>query len=318
MAEIRDKIQQRKTLARYTKNMKTIIVLAGGISAERDVSIRSGKTVAEALESKGYKTILLDPLHGIDNLPEADAVFLALHGEGGEDGTIQAELERQGRVYIGADVESSALCFDKRAYKDLLRERDFPLARDEIVTAESFWQSPLIAQPFVLKPIDGGSSIDTYIVRDVSSLPKEALQKSLESYGNMLLEECIEGVELTVGILDKIPLPVIEIIPPASGEFDYANKYNGATRELCPPKNVDQETQAQARELALQVHELVGARDLSRTDIIAAADGRLVILETNTLPGMTAQSLYPKAAAAAGIGMADLADQLVQMALRRA
>lgn len=297
--------------------MKTIIVLAGGISAEREVSQRSGQAVADALESKGYRTIMYDPIDGMDDLPEADAVFIALHGEGGEDGTIQAELERQGRVYTGAGPAASELCFDKQAYKQLLAVRDFPLARDEIVTAENFWQSRLITQPFVLKPVTGGSSIDTCIVRDISNLPKEKLDKALEIYGTMLLEELIDGTELTVSVLGGTPLPVIEIIPPEGGEFDYDNKYNGATQELCPPKNVDQETQRQARELALQVHELVGARDLSRTDMISTPDGRLILLETNTIPGLTPQSLYPKSAAAAGIGMPELADQLIQMALKR-
>nr|AIA13407.1 D-ala D-ala ligase C-terminus [uncultured bacterium] len=297
--------------------MKTIIVLAGGISTEREVSLRSGQAVAEALESKGYRTILHDPIHGIDNLPEADAVFLALHGEGGEDGSLQADLETQGRVYVGADAAASALCFNKQAYKKLLTERDFPLANGEVVTKETIWQSPLTSQPFVLKPVDGGSSIDAHIIRDTANVPKAAIEKTLETYGDMLLEELIEGIELTVGILGDTPLQVIEIIPPAGGEFDFDNKYNGTSLELCPPEHLDQETQRQAQELSLQVHVLVGARDLSRTDMIATPDGRLVVLETNTLPGMTAESLYPKAAAASGIDMADLVDQLVKMALER-
>lgn len=301
--------------AGYTGHMKTIIVLAGGISAEREVSLRSGQAVVEALESKGYRTILLDPIHGIDNLPEADAVFLALHGEGGEDGSLQADLEAQGRAYVGADAAASALCFNKQSYKKLLAERDFPLASGEVVTKETIWQSPLTSQPFVLKPVDGGSSIDTHIVRDISQLPKDKIEKALETYGKMLLEELVEGVELTVGVLGDQPLEIIEIIPPEGGEFDYDNKYNGASQELCPPKHIDQESQRQAKELALQVHQLVGARDLSRTDMFLTPDGRLVLLETNTIPGLTDQSLYPKSAKGAGIEMPELVDQLVQRAL---
>lgn len=297
--------------------MKTVLVLSGGISNERDVSLRSGQAIAEALESKGYRIILHDPLHGMDNLPTADVVFPALHGEGGEDGSIQAELERQGIPYVGSGPDTSALCFDKQAFKQLLRDRDFPLAQDEVVSLETFWQSSLISQPFVLKPIRGGSSLDILIVRDTHSLPREAINKLLELYGEMLLEELIEGIELTAGVLDTEPLPVIEIIPPDNGEFDYENKYNGLTRELCPPEHIDQETQRQARELALQVHELVGAHDLSRTDIMVASDGRLVILETNTLPGMTEESLFPKAARAAGLTMPELCNQLVRFAVSR-
>jgi D-alanine-D-alanine ligase len=313
VAENEEKIQLR----RYTKDMNTIIVLAGGISNEREVSLRSGQAVAEALESKGYKVIMHDPINGIDNLPPADVVFPALHGEGGEDGTVQAELDRQGLAYVGADKAASGLCYDKRLYKELLRARDFPVANDEIVDSTNFWKSPLISRPFVLKPVDGGSSIDTLIVRDTDALPRETLDKSLASYGEMLLEELIDGPEITVAVLGDEALPVVEIIPPADGEFDYENKYNGATQELCPPKNVNQEMQRQAQALALQVHALTGARDLSRTDMMIAPDDRLVILETNTLPGMTSQSLYPKAAAAAGLDFPELADRLVRMALAR-
>jgi D-alanine-D-alanine ligase len=297
--------------------MKTIIVLAGGPFAEREVSLRSGRAVAEALESKQYKVIMHDPLDGMDNLPAADAVFIALHGEGGEDGSVQADLEAQGFVYVGAGPVASALCYDKQAYKKMLAEQDFPLARDEIVDADSFWQSPLIRQPFVLKPVNGGSSIDTHIIRDVANLPKEEIEQALRTYGAMLLEELIPGIELTVGVLGEASLPPVEIIPPADGEFDYENKYNGRTQELCPPEHIDQEVQRQVRELALQIHGVVGARDLSRTDMIYSPDGRLIILETNTLPGMTLQSLYPKAAAAEDIDMAELCDRLIQMALAR-
>jgi len=317
VADNRAEIQPPGSKARYTGRMKTIIVLAGGSSGEREVSLRSGRAVAEALESKQYKVILHDPLDGMDDLPAADAVFIALHGEGGEDGSVQADLEAQGFVYVGANPASSALCYDKQAYKKLLADQDFPLARGEVVNVDSFWQSPLIKQPFVLKPVNGGSSIDTHIVRDVASLSKKEVERSFQMYGDMLLEELIPGTELTIGVLGNDALEVVEIIPPEGGEFSFENKYNGASQELSPPEHVDQETQRQARELALQVHQAVGVQDLSRTDMIWAPDGRLILLETNTVPGLTGESLYPKSAAAAGIDMAELCDRLVQMALAR-
>lgn len=298
--------------------MKTVLVFAGGNSNEREVSLRSGIAVSEALRNKGYKVILRDPEEGIMVEEDVDVVFPALHGAGGEDGSIQTELEKHGKPYVGADTASSELCFDKSKYKKLLRAAGYHVGADEVVSRESIWSSPLLTKPFVLKPVSGGSSIDVYIVRDPTSVTKETIDRVFIQYEHMLLEELIEGVELTVGVLGETALPVIEIIPPANEEFDYNNKYNGKTQELCPPVHIDKGTQKRAQELAVAIHSLTGARDLSRTDMILRSDGEIVILETNTLPGMTPQSLYPKAAAEAAIPMEELTDQLVQMALARA
>jgi D-alanine-D-alanine ligase len=298
--------------------MTRVLVLSGGISSEREVSFRSGKAVSAALESKGYEIVMHDPQTGTDNLPAADVAFPALHGLGGEDGAIQIALELAKIPYVGSDVAASKLCFDKAAYKKALQAAGLPTADSEIVTSQSIWQSPLITKPFVLKPIDGGSSIDTFIIRDTANAPKAAIEASLQRHPRMLLESLIEGLEITVGVLDTMPLPAVEIIPPSEGEFDYENKYNGKTQEICPPTHLDETTHARAQELALKAHQLTGCRDLSRTDMIVQDDGSIVILETNTLPGMTDQSLYPKAAAAAGVPMADLVDRFVQSALARA
>lgn len=297
--------------------MKTVAILAGGDSLEREVSLRTGGAVTKALQTKGYTTISVDPRNGLKDALKADVAFIAMHGEGGEDGLIQAELEKLQMPYVGSDVSVSKLCMDKRAYKELLRAHRIPVAQDAIVSAEDIWESPLSGKPFVLKPINGGSSIDTYIIRDVTEVPREAIEHSLTRYGSMLLEELVEGIEITIGVLDDTVLPVIEIIPPADGEFDYENKYNGATQELCPPKHVSESAQVQAQDLALRIHRLVGARDLSRTDTILRDDGTLVVLETNTIPGLTDQSLFPKAAAAAGIPFADAMEILVKAALAR-
>jgi len=297
--------------------MSTIVVLAGGISNEHEVSVRSGAGVAEALRSKGHTVTILDPAADMEQLGRPDVVFPALHGLGGEDGTIQAALEAAGVPYVGSGVAASALCFDKWLYRQVLIAAGLPVADGELVTLQTVWDSPLSTRPFVLKPVQGGSTIDTFIIRDPAAANKKMLEASLQKYGAMLLEELIVGTELTVGVLGETPLPLVEIIPPADGEFDYENKYNGKTQELCPPQHVDESAQHQAQQLALQTHRLTGCRDLSRTDIMLSAEGRLVILETNTLPGMTDQSLFPKAAATDGIPMADLADRLVAMALAR-
>lgn len=293
-------------------------MLTGGVSNEREVSLRSGKAVADALRSKGHEVALIDPRDGLGDIGKPDVVFPALHGAGGEDGTIQAALEVRGLSYVGPGVAASALCWDKWLYRQILQAGGLPIAEGELVTQASIWQSNLSKKPFVLKPIQGGSTLDSFIASNPGSIDKTQLEQTLKRYGVMLMEELIEGAELTLSILDRQPLPAIEIIPPEGSAFDYENKYNDATQELCPPQNVSKEVQKQAQDLALRAHKLTDCRDLSRTDIIAGKNGRLVILETNTLPGMTDQSLYPKAAAAAGIDFPSLCDKLVKMAQARA
>jgi D-alanine-D-alanine ligase len=297
-----------------------VLVLAGGTSDEREVSLRSGAAVAAALQTAGHDIKTADPADGLDEVTvrAADVVFPVLHGLGGEDGALQQQLEAWGVRYAGSDSKASALCFDKWAFRQALQAANLPTAPGTIVTLnDSLAEQPLVQQPFVLKPIDGGSSVDTYIVRDVSGADWSAMQAALDEHQRMLLEKLITGTEITVGVLGEQVLPVIEIIPPANGEFDFTNKYNGQTRELCPPENVDTETQVRAQELALKVHDLCGCRDMSRTDIIIDTVGQLWVLEINTIPGMTDQSLLPKAAATAGINMPQLVDSLVQAALAR-
>jgi D-alanine-D-alanine ligase len=150
----------------------------------------------------------------------------------------------------------------------------------------------------------------------VRHLPYDAaeVQNLLKEHGEMLLEELVEGVEVTVAVLGEKALPCIEIAPPEGGEFDYDNKYNGATAELCPPQHVSAEHQREAQALAEKLHWLAGGRHLSRTDMILAGDGRIYVLELNTLPGLTSQSLYPKAAKAAGLEWEQLVERLVELA----
>lgn len=295
--------------------MAKVIVLAGGMSDEREVSLRSGAAVARALKQADYKVTTLDPADGLEALlPElqaADVVFPALHGVGGEDGTLQKFLEDHHIRYVGSDRWASALCFDKARYTELLAKHYILVPATEQVTFEQFEQSSLIKRPFVLKPNDGGSSIDTFIVRDPAKTNKTAIAEAFSRHKKLLLQELIEGTEITVPILAEEPLPVIEIIPPAGGEFDYENKYNGKTQELCPPEHVSEDNQAKAQILARRVHELAGCRDLSRTDMIITKDDELYVLETNTIPGLTEESLVPKAAKMAAISMLGLCAKLV-------
>jgi D-alanine-D-alanine ligase len=299
--------------------MISVMVLMGGSSDEREVSLRSGKAVSEALTNNDYQVTQLDPADEPSNelLKNADVIFPVLHGNGGEDGSLQAKLEQLSVTYVGSDSVSSRLCFDKWQYKELLITNDIPNPYGELVNSQTFWQSKLISNPFALKPRDGGSSIDNYICRDTSNLDKSIVNDIFSRHPEMLLEELVLGTEITLSILGEQALPVIEIIPPPSGEFDYDNKYNGQSQELCPPQNVAKDIQKQAQDLALRIHKLCNCRDFSRSDMMIDSAGNLFVLETNTIPGMTNQSLFPKAAQTAGISMEDLVDQLVKLALVR-
>jgi D-alanine-D-alanine ligase len=300
--------------------MANVIVLSGGTSDEREISLRSGEAVAKALEESGHQVTTLDPAKGLDNLladlQKADAVFPVLHGKGGEDGTLQAFLEKHSVPYVGPDSQASTLCYDKAKYIELLQKNNILAPDTALVNLREFQDSALSKKPFVLKPNDGGSSIDTFIVRDMSTSDDAAIMDAFSRHKRLLLQELINGAEITVAVLGEEALPVIEIIPPENGEFDYENKYNGQTQELCPPENVSEGQQVEAQKLSMRIHKLTGCRDMSRTDIIVTPAGKLYILETNTIPGLTEESLLPKAGKTAGYSMPELCDKLVQSALQ--
>ncbi len=293
------------------------VVLGGGISPEKDVSHRSAHAVQQALEALGHTVEYLDPATAsVDEITaiaqESDGVFPILHGAGGEDGSIQTTLEDAAIPYFGPDPAACQATFNKGDFKRLLEENGLPTPTWNTVTAETLALEPLTKAPFVLKPINGGSSIDTFIVR---SLPfnAEPLLEALNRYEAMLIEELIDGNEITIGILENEALPVVEIIPPKDKEFDYENKYNGATRELCPPENISLELQQEAQALAVAVHTVTSGRHLSRTDILINKQGQLFVIDTNTIPGLTLQSLYPKAAAEAGYDWGQLVERFVEL-----
>lgn len=295
--------------------MTSINVICGGTSAEREVSSRSGAAVAAALETAGFTVTQLDSATAsIEEIVACDVVFPVLHGAGGEDGTLQAQLDERGAKYVGSGQQASRLCFDKWRYRQAMLAAGTPMPDGAIVQIDTYHQHQLAAKPHVLKPITGGSSIDTVIIRDPAAAPLAYIDEVFTRHSSLLIEQLIIGVELTVGVLGEQALPVIEIIPPEQGEFDYENKYNGASQELCPPQHVSQRIQKSAQELALRAHRLADCRDLSRTDIMCDGAGKLYLLETNTIPGMTAQSLFPKMASTAGITMPRLVKQLVDLA----
>ena len=292
-----------------------ILVLLGDNSPEREVSLRSGRAVADALRAGGHEVTQYDPANGYNGLKQfvgkVDCVFPILHGVGGEDGTIQEELEKLKFKYLGSDSKVSQLCFNKTEFKKILDKSSILTPKWEVVTKDTVKQSRFLAQPYVLKPIEGGSTIDMQIVRKPKNNHYD--EQIFDKYEQMLMEELIEGDEITVSILGDAALPVIEIIPPEGQEFDYKNKYNGKSQELCPPKNISVDKQVEAQRLTERIHDKAGARHLSRTDIIITPASEVYVLEINTIPGMSSQSLYPKAAQQAGLDMVGLVQKFVEM-----
>ena len=293
-----------------------ITVMLGGPSAEREVSLRSGAAVAGALRSVGHHVDELDPREGPWTLPPGtDLVFLALHGTYGEDGTVQARLEALGVPYTGCDAEASRLAFDKVLTKQRCLEAGLPTARFVVVdSARTPWPRGW-KPPVVLKPVRQGSSVGLQFIDRVAEW-SAGLAESLRHDDRVLVEERIPGRETTVGILDGQALPLVEVRPKKGG-YDYRNKYTaGATDYLCPAP-FDDATTRRIQAVGLGAFQAIGGRDYARVDVMVRKDGSPVVLEVNTLPGMTETSLLPKAAAAAGLSYAELCQRMVELVLRR-
>jgi D-alanine-D-alanine ligase len=297
-----------------------ITVLAGGPSSEREVSLTSGQAIADALSSLNHKVQIRDispeDLSALDL--DTDVIFPALHGQFGEDGELQKILEERKLRYVGCGPEASTIAINKAVTKRVCSRAGIPTAqwqqvvRQEHPAALQIW----VGKRVVVKPVDQGSSVDTYIVPDAMPL-NEAVSQLLAKYGQALVEQFIDGPELTVGVLGGQPLPVIEIVPKAVF-YDYQAKYVAEDTQYIVNPPLPPEVLKQAQDLSLTVFNALGCRDLSRIDWrIEAATGKIYLLEVNTLPGFTSHSLLPKAAAAIGIGFADLCQQLVEMAMAR-
>lgn len=296
---------------------RNIVVLGGGDSPERDISLRSARGVINALKSLGYDPTFYDPAEGLgflDSLERTTIVLPVLHGVGGEDGILQRELEKRNVRFLGSDSIASRLCFDKAQTREVLLKNDVPVPQGQAVDKNEYRISELAKKPHILKVARGGSSIGTLFVKDPAMVDELGVDEVFSLDDKAILEELVQGIEITVPILGDAALPVIEIRPPADEDFDFANKYNGATQELCPPTSINENTQHEVRRLAERVHEVTGCRHLSRVDIIVRPDGSPVVLEINTIPGMTSESLFPKSAAVAGLSMQDLVKRFIEMA----
>lgn len=291
-----------------------IVVMLGGPSAERDVSLNSGAGVATALRSLGHQVTEVDPKNQTFTLPKkTDVVFLALHGTYGEDGMVQQELEKLGVPYTGCDSEASRIAFDKVLTKQRCVDAGIPTAKFVVVDSDKTpwpmgWQPPL-----VVKPVRQGSSVGLQFVDRVADW-SEALREAFRYDSQLLAEEKINGRETTVGILADAPLPVVEVRPKAGG-YDYRNKYTAGNTDYFCPAEFDAETTRAIQQAALGAFRAIGGRDYARVDVMVRPNGEPIVLEVNTLPGMTETSLLPKAAAAAGINYAQLCQRMIDLAL---
>ena len=303
----------------------TVALLSGGISSEREVSLNSGNQVYEALDKEKYDVRRYDPKTDLARLVadahEIDAALIILHGPYGEDGTVQGMLDLLGIPYQGSGVMGSAIAMNKVVSKQLYEKAGLPILPYIVIkTNDSFNTGDIAARlglPVVIKPVQCGSSVGMSIVRNTDDL-EEAIQKAFVYDKEVMVEAYIDGVEVTGGVLgndNPDALPLIEIIPDKSHEFfDYEAKYTpGVTKEICPAR-IDEQLTSKAQSYAVMAHEVLGCRGYSRTDMMLK--GRdLFVLETNTIPGMTATSLFPQAAAAAGLPFGQLMDRLIELSL---
>lgn len=303
-----------------------LAVLSGGVSSERQVSLNSGRQVLEALDKKKYDITSYDPKTDLKQLvmdaDKIDAALIILHGPFGEDGTVQGLLDLLDIPYQGAGVLGSSMAMNKLVAKRLYDGARIPtppylsfLINDTIKTSDII---DTLGLPLVIKPACAGSSMGMSIVKNENDLDA-AITLGFKHDDCIVIEKYIKGLELTCGVIgndDLKALPVIEIIPGEGHEyFDYTAKYvAGQTQEICPARIDDAITQ-NVQQLAIQAHRTLFLKGYSRTDFILCAN-ELTVLETNTIPGMTATSLFPQSAKAAGYSFSRLLDELIQLSIQ--
>jgi D-alanine-D-alanine ligase len=316
----------------------TIAVLQGGISAEREVSLRSGHNVAQGLRKLGAQLIILDSRDPgfIEELRQVkpDLVFNALHGKYAEDGTIQGLLDILGIPYTGSGVLASALAMDKGVSKVFFESAGLRAPKGVLVCKADFLQSAtadkscsyqalaehLGTHELVVKPNSEGSSVGVSLVSDEAAFT-QGLGQALATDTSALVEECIPGRELTVAVLgdagaDAFALPVVEIIP-KTDFYHYDNKYEAGATDFVSPAVLDELVAQACQELAVAAHNALGCQGYSRSDIRLKPNGDAYLLEVNTLPGLTEGSLLPMAAASAGIDLPELLSRIVSCALAK-
>ena len=299
-------------------NYGKILVLMGGWSNEREISLISGKSVFNSLITSGLDVIELDLKR--DNISEIkelnpDRVFIVLHGKGGEDGEIQLYLENLGIPYTGSGSESSKICMNKRITKKILLKNNIQTPNFMEISENTKIEDieNLFQYPFVIKPSSEGSSIGVYIAEDRKSC-KEAIKENMKISSDIILEEYISGREYTVGILDNFALPVIQLIPP--GKFyDYEAKYNSNETKYICPSGLDQNTEEEIKKLSIDCFRALNCRGWGRVDLIIDKQNKPWIIELNTVPGMTEHSLVPMAANQKNINFDELVLKILDTSL---
>ena len=292
-----------------------VTVLYGGPSAEREVSLVSGKAVIDGLRGMGHEVFASDvsptDLSGLDH--PADVIFPVLHGAFGESGELQEILEERGLPFVGSGSRASRLGMDKSATKIGWKRAGLPTPDWEIITRTDC--ETTLAAPCVVKPIDSGSSIDVAICRDDAAIDA-ACALVLARHERVMVEQFIAGAELTVGVLEEEPLDPIQIVVKREF-FDFDAKYKGCGTEHRFKLDIAPHIVERCRELAREANRVIGCRDLARVDIMLDGDLEPFLLEINTLPGFTPTSLLPEAAAHRGIAFGALVDRLVHRAAAR-
>ena len=298
---------------------KKIAVLMGGPSPERDVSLATGRGVSKALQSAGLEIEDVDVRD--ENFPlskDIEMAFIALHGTFGEDGQVQRILEKRGVPYTGEGVKGSEIAFDKILSKEKFEAAGVTTPRWEVIEA---YRNPKLSLPYVVKPPKQGSTVGVYIVTKEDDA-QNAVVGAAKYDHRLLVEEYVAGRELTIGVLGDQALPIIEIIP-KSGFYDFTNKYpflnpqaGGGAEHVCPAK-IDEVRTKQIQELALKAHRSLGLEVYSRVDVMLPPKGDPMVLEVNTIPGMTEASLLPEAAGVAGISYVDLCLRIIELSLAR-
>lgn len=310
-------------------SIKQVAVLKGGSSLERQVSLRSGARVAEALRDRGYAVTEIDVDENlVERLTgaEFDAVFVAMHGRGGEDGTMQELLEIIGLPYTGCGVLASIQCMDKTLSKLKFEQAGIPTpefvsfndtafrnlgAADALDSIEERFGFPL-----VVKPARQGSALGIKFAADRAEMPA-ALVSAFSYDDRVLIERFVAGREIAVSVLDGEPLPAVEAVPTEGRRYDFESRYEiGQTDFVCPAE-LGEAITARVAELATQAYELLGCHGFARVDFIVTEDGEPYVLELNSIPGLTETSLMPMAAEAVGISFEDLAERMLLSALSR-
>lgn len=307
----------------------SIAVLSGGISLEREVSLRSGGRVADALSDRGHHVARLDvDAHLVRTLEDGafDVAFLALHGSAGEDGTIQSLLELTGLPYTGPDVLASSIAWNKPIAQGLYERAGLHVPSRVTLSQQAFREMGATAAvdrianslgtPLVVKPATGGAALGLSIVDDAARLP-QAIVGAFSYADAVLIERFVQGTEVAVTVLDGEALPPVEI-QPKEGVYDFAARYTPGATEFHAPARLGEDVVEACRTTAVTAYDAIGARHVSRADLIVDGNGVPWLLELDTCPGMTSTSLVPMAAKAAGIEFGELCERIVQLALRDA